>query len=80
MHVLACVQYDVHEWLNMSAHACTWLLISCHLMLLSSHRMNDQLRPILDLLREVEDINLSSEVLEPELHSIQQVQCVTIYI
>ena len=36
MHVLACLQYDVHEWLNMSAHACTWLLISCHLMLLSS--------------------------------------------
>ena len=36
-------------------------------------RMNAQLRPILDLLREVENINLSSEILEPELHSIQQV-------
>jgi len=35
--------------------------------------MNDQLRPIIELLREVENINLSSEVLEPEPHSIQQV-------
>ena len=37
------------------------------------YRMNAQLRPILDLLREVENISLSSDVLEPELHSIQQV-------
>ena len=36
-------------------------------------RLNAQLRPILDLLREVENINLSPEILEPELHSIQQV-------
>ena len=36
-------------------------------------RMNAELRPILDLLRQVESINLSSDVLEPEPHSIQQV-------
>ena len=35
--------------------------------------MNAQLRPILDLLREVESINLSSDVLEPEPSSIHQV-------
>ncbi|CAI8025266.1 General transcription factor IIE subunit 1 [Geodia barretti] len=35
-------------------------------------QLNAQLRPILDLLREVENINLSPEILEPELHSIQQ--------
>ena len=40
--------------------------------------MNAQLRPILDLLREVENINLSPEVLEPELHSIQHVHTTAI--
>lgn len=35
-------------------------------------QMNAQLRPILDLIRQVENISLSSEVLDPEPQSIQQ--------
>ena len=47
--------------------------LSISLSLCFVNRMNAQLRPILDLLREVENINLASEVLEPEPRSIHQV-------
>ena len=40
-------------------------------------RMNDQMKPITDLLRETENINLAPEILEPETQSIQKVHACT---
>ena len=34
------------------------------------HRLNEQLRPILELLRETESLSLAPELLEPEPQSI----------
>ena len=42
-----------------------------------SSRMNDQMKPITDLLRETENINLAPEILEPETQSIQKVHVCT---
>ena len=36
-------------------------------------RLNDQMKPITDLLRETENINLAPEILEPEAQSIEKV-------
>ena len=62
----------------MYATVCFFMYLYSFPSLLYTHtahtfRMNAELRPILDLLRQVESINLSSDVLEPEPHSIQQV-------
>lgn len=40
-------------------------------------KMNDQMKPITDLLRETENINLAPEILEPETQSIQKVHVCT---
>ena len=36
-------------------------------------RLNDQMKPITDLLRETENLNLAPEILEPEAQSIEKV-------
>ena len=48
-------------------HAST--LILCHCTV----RMNDQMKPITDVLRETENLNLAPEILEPEAQSIEKV-------
>jgi len=58
MH-LVCIKWNVH-------HDCT---LSC-----CDHRLNDQMKPITDVLRETENLNLAPEVLEPEAQSIEKVQ------
>lgn len=39
---------------------------------MSSPRLNEQLSPILELLRETENLNLAPELLEPEPQSIAE--------
>lgn len=48
-------------------HATTVLLCHCTV------RMNDQMKPITDVLRETENLNLAPEILEPEAQSIEKV-------
>ncbi len=38
-----------------------------------THRLNDQIRPITELLKIVEKVNLAPDILEPEPSSIKQV-------
>jgi hypothetical protein len=47
---------------------------------LSSSRLNEYVKPITDLLRETEGLNLAPELLEPDPQSISKVSGVVIHL